>query len=109
MTETTTRTATRTARAALRPTSDDWDWQLRGSCREADPELFFHPELERGAARQHRDAAALAICAECPVLRRCREHVLRHREAYGVWGGLTEDQREEMWSRRPDRRLRRAG
>ncbi|WP_337062787.1 WhiB family transcriptional regulator [Kineococcus sp. G2] len=88
----------------LRPTVDAWEWQLRGSCRDADPELFFHPELERGAARQHRDAAALAVCAECPVLRQCREHVLTHREVYGVWGGLTEDQREQVWAARQDRR-----
>lgn len=89
----------------LRPTVDAWEWQLAGSCRDADPELFFHPELERGAARQHRDAAALAVCAECPVLRQCREHVLGHKESYGVWGGLTEEQRESAWN---ERRLRRA-
>ncbi|MFB9377045.1 WhiB family transcriptional regulator [Kineococcus gynurae] len=93
---------------SLRPTSDDWEWQLRGACREVDPDLFFHPELERGAARQHRDAAALAVCAECPVLLQCRRHVLQHREAYGVWGGLTEDQREGLRSG-GTRRLRRAG
>lgn len=94
----------------LRPTVDAWEWQLLGSCREADPDLFFHPELERGAARQHRDAAALAVCAECPVLRQCRQHVLTHRENYGVWGGLTEDQRDTIWSERTDKRkLRKAG
>jgi len=93
----------------LRPTVDAWEWQLHGSCRDADPELFFHPELERGAARQHRDAAALAVCAECPVLRQCRNHVLSHRETYGVWGGLTEDQRDRVWVERQERRkLRKA-
>nr|WP_276611916.1 WhiB family transcriptional regulator [Kineococcus vitellinus] len=76
-----------------------WGWQVRGSCRQADPELFFHPDIERGAERQHRDAAALRICAECPVLRPCREYVLARREVHGVWGGLTEEQREEVWSR----------
>ena len=93
----------------LRPSVEVWGWQVQGACRQADPELFFHPELERGAARHRRDAAALAVCAECPVLRRCREHVLANREAYGVWGGLTEEQREEEWNRRGERRLRRAG
>jgi WhiB family redox-sensing transcriptional regulator len=43
------------------------------------------------------------------VLRQCRNHVLSHRENYGVWGGLTEDQRDRVWTERQERRkLRRA-
>lgn len=76
------------------PVADLWDWQLVGSCREVDPTLFFHPEGERGPARRGRDAAALAICAACPVITPCRAHALAVREPYGVWGGLTEDDRE---------------
>ncbi len=34
--------------------SDSWEWQLRGVCRSKDPEMCFHPENERGAARQAR-------------------------------------------------------
>ena len=95
----------------LRPTSDQWEWQLRGACRSADPEVFFHPELERGAARQRRDAEAVAVCNRCPVLDACRQHVMKYREPYGVWGGLTEEDRERLWSqrRRDERVTRRAG
>jgi hypothetical protein len=25
-----------------------WEWQLRRSCREGDPAVFFHPDGERG-------------------------------------------------------------
>ncbi|WP_432575063.1 WhiB family transcriptional regulator [Kineococcus sp. SYSU DK005] len=102
--------------SGLRPAAGVWEWQLLGACRQADAELFFHPELERGAARRRRDAAALAVCARCPVLRRCRAHVLQHPEAYGVWGGLSEEQREQMRSARQQqsgdrsaRKWRRAG
>lgn len=80
------------------PVSDLWDWQLVGSCREADPTLFFHPEGERGPARRSRDAAALEICAGCPVITACRAHALKVREPYGVWGGLTEDDRERIYA-----------
>ena len=80
------------------PVADMWEWQLQGSCREADPTLFFHPEGERGPARRNRDATAKSICAKCPVLSRCREHALAVREPYGVWGGLTEDERETIYS-----------
>ena len=34
------------------PNSDLWDWQLKGACRGEDPEIFFHPEGERGPARE---------------------------------------------------------
>ena len=42
------------------PADATWDWQEVGSCREADPELFFHPQNERGLARLRRDRARVA-------------------------------------------------
>jgi WhiB family redox-sensing transcriptional regulator len=75
------------------PVMDLWEWQFEGACREADPTLFFHPEGERGSARRRRAEAAKAICATCPVLKQCRNQSLTVREPYGVWGGLSEDER----------------
>jgi len=84
------------------PNADLWDWQLEGSCREEDTEVFFHPEGERGSARVRREQAAKAICARCPVIAACAAHSLAVREPYGVWGGLSEDDRESILSgRRP--------
>lgn len=80
------------------PVADIWDWQLSGACRDANPMLFFHPENERGPARLKRADAAKKVCATCPVLRQCREHALTSREPYGVWGGLSEDDREALWA-----------
>src|SRR3954463_1024721 len=80
------------------PVADHWDWQLRGACCGRDTELFFHPEGERGPRRAGREAAAKAVCAGCPVLLQCREAALRAREPYGVWGGLSEHEREEVWA-----------
>jgi WhiB family redox-sensing transcriptional regulator len=80
------------------PLSDHWDWQLRGACRGRDADLFFHPEGERGPRRAGREAAAKAVCAGCPVLLRCREAALLSREPYGVWGGLSEHEREDAWT-----------
>ena len=81
-----------------------WQWEQRGACRRADPELFFHAELERGVQRRRREAAALLVCVRCPVLRACREHALERGEVYGVWGGLTEEQREQVRRARVRRR-----
>jgi WhiB family redox-sensing transcriptional regulator len=78
------------------PNTDLWDWQLHGACRGLDSSLFFHPEGERGPSRSRREAEAKAVCAGCPVVTQCREHALAVREPYGVWGGLSESEREQM-------------
>ncbi len=75
------------------PNADLWDWQLEAACRGLDSDVFFHPDRERGEAREQREAAAKAICSACPVRRECLEHALDVREPYGVWGGLAEHER----------------
>lgn len=82
------------------PNADLWDWQLDAACRGLDSEVFFHPDRERGEARDARDAAAKAICGGCPVKQQCLDHALAVREPYGVWGGLTEDERAELLAQR---------
>ncbi|GAB2719148.1 WhiB family transcriptional regulator [Kitasatospora kifunensis] len=78
-----------------------WSWQLRAACRDADSGLFFHPSGERGPAHDERDAQAKTVCARCPVRAACLEYALDARERYGVWGGLTaEERRRAVVSRR---------
>ena len=78
------------------PVWETWEWQLRGSCRDADPELFFSPDSERGARRRAREQVAKSYCARCPVLEQCRAHALAVREPYGVWGGLNPAERDAL-------------
>ncbi|RZS36566.1 WhiB family redox-sensing transcriptional regulator [Herbihabitans rhizosphaerae] len=80
--------------------TETWDWQLRGSCRDLDTAMFFHPDRERGAARDLRVAKAKEICQSCPVLVECRNHALTVQEPYGVWGGLDESERRHAVKRR---------
>lgn len=75
------------------PRLDQWEWQLSAACRGMDSANFFHPPDERNAARENRIEQAKAICRACPAIMECREHALRVREPYGVWGGLSEDER----------------
>lgn len=82
------------------PHADSWDWQLAALCRGADPDVFFHPEAERGPRRTAREDAAKAVCNECPVRQMCLQHALDVREPYGVWGGLSEDERGAILDRR---------
>jgi len=79
-----------------RPVATVWDWQLRGACRGIDSAVFFHPENERGAAKDDRDRLAKSVCARCPVVQECRRHALSVREPYGVWGGLSVAERAAM-------------
>lgn len=77
------------------------DWQAEGMCRGSQSHLFFAPpRFERKVERERREARAKAICEVCPVLSACREYALTLEEAYGVWGGLTANER-----RRPLLRL----
>lgn len=81
------------------PTLERWEWQQRGACTDTDTELFFHPDNERGPRREAREAAAKAVCATCPVLQQCRDYALATREPFGVWGGLSEPDRERILAR----------
>ena len=81
------------------PVMEEWEWQYKGACRDLDPEMFFHPDGERGPRRRNRENAAKAVCATCPVIAACREHALAVQEPYGIWGGLSEDDRAVILER----------
>ena len=83
-----------------KPVVENWDWQQSGSCRELPTEMFFHPDGERGPRRRNRENAAKAVCASCPVIAACRAHALAVQEPYGIWGGLSEDDRAALLARR---------
>ncbi|WP_328354121.1 WhiB family transcriptional regulator [Mycobacterium sp. NBC_00419] len=51
-----------------RPSTHEWDWQLRGVCRAADSSVFFGADGETHTARIGRERAAKTLCQRCPVL-----------------------------------------
>ena len=83
-----------------RPIASDWEWQESAACRELPTEMFFYTDGERGPRRTNRENAAKAICASCPVIQACRAQALTLAEPYGIWGGLTEDDRVAILNRR---------
>lgn len=96
-----------TRKSLTRPVAAEWAWQLRGACRDEAEAAFFHPDQERGPARQYRDDRAKAVCARCPVIVECRRHALTAEEPYGVWGGQDEHERRiQIAHRRRDCRTR---
>ncbi len=80
------------------PRIGDWDWQSQAACRGRDTANFYHPENERGPSRARRERQAKSICAQCPVVANCLRWALAAREPYGVWGGLSVDERELLIS-----------
>lgn len=64
-------------------------WYADASCAQTDPELFF-------PGKGGSPKAAKRICARCPVAAQCLEYALENDEAFGVWGGTTENQRRGM-------------
>ena len=81
------------------PSLANYEWMFDGACKDYEAEMFFHPDGERGPARRNRIATAKAICASCPVIEKCAAHALSVREPYGIWGGLSEDDREMIYTR----------
>lgn len=69
------------------------DWRNYSACSQSDPELFF-PSI--GTSKKSI-AKARSIClTKCDVLKKCREFALSHYEPFGMFGGLTPDERKEI-------------
>ncbi len=70
------------------------EWHDSASCRGAAGRDFYPPfGGERKRERLAREQRAKAVCASCAVRTQCLEHAIASGERYGVWGGLTFDER----------------
>ena len=67
-------------------------WQDRAACFGIDPDVFF-PITEDQAE------SALAFCNVCRIREDCLAWALKNGERYGVWGGMTEQQRRRVQRR----------
>jgi WhiB family redox-sensing transcriptional regulator len=77
--------------------SVDEAWQRQAACRGPGSTLFYPPVApETRPDREGRERQAKAICAGCPVCVPCRDFALEIREQHGIWGGLTENERQAL-------------
>ena len=37
------------------------------------------------------------ICATCPIKQECLDYAMEAKEEFGIWGGLTPDERKWFW------------
>jgi len=54
--------------------------------------LFFAKKAERPQARARREAKAVKLCQQCPVIEQCKSFARENRE-YGFWAGESEEDR----------------
>lgn len=82
------------------------DWRTRAVCATSDPELFFPVgKIETNDAAYRQTQLAKAVCARCVVSEICLQYALETNEYFGIWGGMTEEERRVM-KRRANRQRR---
>jgi WhiB family transcriptional regulator, redox-sensing transcriptional regulator len=81
--------------AYLRPVSGLWDWQESARCQGMSADLFFVPDGETRRDRLRRQRLAKSVCAQCPVRVECGDFALRSQQPFGIWGGMTEHERQQ--------------
>jgi WhiB family redox-sensing transcriptional regulator len=79
-------------------------WRERAACLSEDPDLFF-PDGNTGPALLQTEKAK-SVCRGCPVAAACLKWAVESGQDYGVWGGMSEDERRTKTGRKP--RVRRA-
>ncbi|TCO64371.1 WhiB family transcriptional regulator [Actinocrispum wychmicini] len=66
------------------------EWRTRAACRGRLELDFIDPRTPTEAAQ------CRAICTDCPVREQCLGDALAAGEAWGIWGGLDVDEREQL-------------
>lgn len=80
----------------------DHDWSTFGNCLDVDPDVMFPGDHNPAAIEE-----AKAVCQGCPVLQQCISERTRKGDRYGVWGGMTENDRKAA-AKRASRQSRKA-
>lgn len=61
-------------------------------CQVTDPELWFGDQDEG----YHYTKTAKEFCNQCPVRRQCLEYAIAAPEVFGIWGGTTPRERQNI-------------
>ena len=72
------------------------DWMTRALCDADDTAMFFSDDPVRRSS-------AKALCASCPVIGECRQYALDRPQLKGMWGGLTDSERNAVRASTPNR------
>jgi WhiB family redox-sensing transcriptional regulator len=64
------------------------DWFDKALCKGLETNAFFPSSKEPNCDFKIKQAKK--ICSACPVRLECLTHAIVNKEAYGIWGGMTE-------------------
>jgi WhiB family redox-sensing transcriptional regulator len=73
------------------------DWN-RAACKDL-PTDFFYKIEDRGVSKLIDVDVFRFTCAPCPIWKQCLGYATHH-EDYGVWGGMTSDERKSLLDNR---------
>ncbi|NGX09800.1 WhiB family transcriptional regulator [Mycobacteroides franklinii] len=71
-------------------------WQLHSACRSTNRDLFYSEDGERPIDRRLREQRARQVCRNCLVTAHCLAYALEIEEPHGMWGGMSEDERQRI-------------
>ena len=78
--------------------TDERDWRELALCAQVDPELWF-PESGQPNGK------AKLVCSWCDVQAECLAFALHANEQFGVWGGLSPEERRRLRRRQREAAL----
>lgn len=82
---------------SLKPTVFE-EWMGKAVCASVDPELWFPPKSGSSAPAK-RICNGFRGSPPCPVVDECLAFALRHDVRFGVWGGMSERERNRLKGR----------
>lgn len=96
------RAARREAPPAARPAGipvvhggEDVNWKERAACLTiSNPDIFYPPTKGR-----EQWIAPRGVCGGCTVVAECLREALMNDEPFGMWGGMTPDERRLLGGR----------
>ena len=75
--------------------NNDFEWTKEAECKGTQPNLWFpNPDTDNHARLPKQ------ICNMCAVQIECLEYAITTRQKDGIWGGMTEQERERLIKRR---------
>jgi WhiB family redox-sensing transcriptional regulator len=62
-------------------------------CATTDPEMYYPP---KGLQASIEIRLAKELCKTCPVKTQCLNYAVTANEAFGIWGGMTPNERARL-------------
>jgi WhiB family transcriptional regulator, redox-sensing transcriptional regulator len=69
-------------------------WRVDAACKYLPTELFF--PIGHGPRAQAQTSVAKAVCNACSVRSKCLDYAMAANAQYGVFGGMSEEERREV-------------